>query len=241
MSAPSSISVRAVCCFSARAMPSAGSAITHYRSSRCEHFTRTNCCPDRCNTPYTNCCTVPNAASVRPAATLPGSPVRGQITLAPSPRASENLKTIVCTSGYLAPSTAGFHLIGATHRFNDEETEVRIAEHLENLSRLTEMSPGLAEAAAIVSQGAGQLEGRASIRASVPGAMPLVGELSPQLYTSLGHGTRGLITAGLSGEVIAAAACGQLPPLPLQVLAALAPAARIQQGLKQAVKTTVTG
>jgi tRNA 5-methylaminomethyl-2-thiouridine biosynthesis bifunctional protein len=186
-------------------------------------------------------CTGPEAALLQPSANLPVTPVRGQITLAPSTRASENLRTIVCTSGYLAPSTAGFHLIGATHRFNDEETGVRIAEHVENLSRLAEMSPGLAEAAAMVSQGAGQLEGRASIRASVPGATPLVGELSPRLYTSLGHGTRGLITAGLSGEVIAAAACAQLPPLPLHVLSALAPAARIQQGSKQAVKTTVTG
>lgn len=186
-------------------------------------------------------CSGPKAASLQPSANLPITPVRGQITLAPSTRASENLKTIVCTSGYLAPSTAGFHLIGATHRFNDEETGVRIAEHLENLSRLAEMSPELAKAAAIMSQGAGQLEGRASIRASVPGAMPLVGELFPRLYTSLAHGTRGLITAGLSGEVIAAAACGQLPPLPLHVLAALAPTVRGQQGSKQTVKTTVTG
>jgi tRNA 5-methylaminomethyl-2-thiouridine biosynthesis bifunctional protein len=186
-------------------------------------------------------CSGPKAASLQPSANLPITPVRGQITLAPSTRASENLKTIVCTSGYLAPSNGGFHLIGATHRFNDEETGVRIAEHLENLSRLAEMSPGLAKAAAIMSQGAGQLEGRASIRASVPGAMPLVGELSPRLYTSLAHGTRGLITAGLSGEVIAAAACGQLPPLPLHVLAALAPTVRGQQGSKQTVKTTVTG
>ena len=51
-----------------------------------------------------------------------------------------------------------------------------------------------------------QLGGRASVRASLPGALPLVGELLPGLYTSLGHGTRGLITAGLSAELIAAAA-----------------------------------
>jgi tRNA 5-methylaminomethyl-2-thiouridine biosynthesis bifunctional protein len=54
--------------------------------------------------------------------------------------------------------------------------------------------------------------------------MPLVGELLPGLYTSLGHGTRGLITAGLSGELIAAAACGQLPPLPQATIKALSPA-----------------
>ena len=54
--------------------------------------------------------------------------------------------------------------------------------------------------------------------------MPLVGELLPGLYTSLGHGTRGLITAGISGELIAAAACEQLLPLPLAMVKTLAPA-----------------
>jgi tRNA 5-methylaminomethyl-2-thiouridine biosynthesis bifunctional protein len=118
----------------------------------------------------------------------------------------------------------GFHLIGATHRFNDQETDLRIAEHVENLSRLAEISPELGNAANIALLNTGQLGGRASVRASVPGAMPLVGKLAPRLYTSLGHGTRGLITAGLSGEVIAAATCGQLLPLPMDVLGALAPA-----------------
>jgi tRNA 5-methylaminomethyl-2-thiouridine biosynthesis bifunctional protein len=59
--------------------------------------------------------------------------------------------------------------------------------------------------------------------------MPLVGELLPGLYTSLGHGTRGLITAGLSGELIAASVCGQLPPLPLSIIKALAPAKWLSQ------------
>jgi tRNA 5-methylaminomethyl-2-thiouridine biosynthesis bifunctional protein len=177
-------------------------------------------------------CTGPNATSLQPSANLPLTPVRGQITMAPSMRASENLRAIVCASGYLTPSVSGFHLVGATHRFNDEETDVRIAEHVENLSRLAEISPELGKAGATASLDSSQLGGRASVRASVPGAMPLVGELLPRLYSSLGHGTRGLITAGLSGEVIAAAACGQLLPLPLSVLAALAPAKRVQSRIK---------
>jgi tRNA 5-methylaminomethyl-2-thiouridine biosynthesis bifunctional protein len=97
---------------------------------------------------------------------------------------------------------------------------------------LAEISPELGKAGAITLLDSSQLSGRASVRASVPGAMPLVGELLPRLYSSLGHGTRGLITAGLSGEVIAAEACGQLLPLPLGVLAALAPAKRVQSRIK---------
>ena len=65
--------------------------------------------------------------------------------------------------------------------------------------------------------------GRASVRASVPGAMPLVGGLLPGLYVSLGHGTRGY-HFGLSGELIAAMACRQILPLPKTVVNALSPA-----------------
>ncbi|MDN5753599.1 MAG: bifunctional tRNA (5-methylaminomethyl-2-thiouridine)(34)-methyltransferase MnmD/FAD-dependent 5-carboxymethylaminomethyl-2-thiouridine(34) oxidoreductase MnmC [Nitrosospira sp.] len=172
-------------------------------------------------------CTGYQVKPFAPMASLPLTPVRGQITMVPATPQSENLRTIVCAGGYLAPSAAGLHVMGATHGFNDESVELRASDHVENLSRLAEMSPALAKAMNIDSLNIAQLGGRASVRASVPGAMPLVGELLPGLYTSLGHGTRGLITAGLSGESIAAAVCGQLPPLPSAVVSALAPARKL--------------
>ena len=76
--------------------------------------------------------------------------------------------------------------------------------------------------------GGSVLAGRAGVRCSVPGATPLVGEVEPGLYCSLGHGTRGLLTAGIAGEVIAAAMCGQLPPLPQSLLDELAPLPRVR-------------
>jgi tRNA 5-methylaminomethyl-2-thiouridine biosynthesis bifunctional protein len=163
-------------------------------------------------------------------ANLPLTPVRGQLTLVPATPASQNLRTIVCGSGYLAPAVAGRHVVGATHRFNDTSINLNVSEHAENLSRLREISPvlrGLSDGVSRDTRQLEQLDGRASIRGSVPGAMPLVGELLPGLYTSLGHGTRGLITAGLSAESVAAIACGQLLPLPLSVVNALSPARRI--------------
>ena len=92
-------------------------------------------------------------------------------------------------------------MMGATHSFNDEAVDLRIADHAANLSRLREISPALAKSMNIDSLDIRQLGGRASVRASLPGALPLVGKLLPGLYTSLGHGTRGLITAGLSGRI----------------------------------------
>ena len=169
-------------------------------------------------------CTGYQVKSFAPLSHLPLTPVRGQITLLPATPHSENLRTIVSANGYLAPSAGELHVLGATHDFNDEAVDVRASDHAENLSKLADISPVLAKSMNIDSLDVEQLNGRASVRASVPGAMPLVGELLPGLYTSLGHGTRGLITAGLSGELIAAIACGQLLPLPLTVVNALAPA-----------------
>jgi tRNA 5-methylaminomethyl-2-thiouridine biosynthesis bifunctional protein len=169
-------------------------------------------------------CTGYQVKSFAPLSHLPLTPVRGQITMLPASPHSEKLRTIVSANGYLAPSAGELHVLGATHDFNDEAVDLRSSDHAENLSRLVGISPALAKSMNIDSLDVEQLNGRASVRASVPGAMPLVGELLPGLYTSLGHGTRGLITAGLSGELIAAIACGQLLPLPLTVANALAPA-----------------
>ncbi|RFC33473.1 MAG: tRNA 5-methylaminomethyl-2-thiouridine biosynthesis bifunctional protein [Candidatus Nitrotoga sp. SPKER] len=155
---------------------------------------------------------------------LPLIPVRGQITMLPATQHSKKLRTIVSANGYLAPSAGELHVLGATNDFNDEAVDLRTSDHAENLSKLADISPALAKSMDIDSLDVELLDGRASVRASVPGAMPLVGELLPGLYASLGHGTRGLITAGLSGELIAAMACGQLLPLPLTVVNALAPA-----------------
>ena len=114
-------------------------------------------------------------------------------------------------------------MMGATHSFNDEAVDLRIADHAKNLSRLAEISTVLAASIDMDSLDIGQLDGRASVRASLPGAMPLVGKLLPGLYTSLGHGTRGVISAGLSAELIASASCEQLLPLSSTVVNALAP------------------
>jgi tRNA 5-methylaminomethyl-2-thiouridine biosynthesis bifunctional protein len=184
-------------------------------------------------------CTGYQVKSLPVLANLPLTPVRGQLTLIPATPASQNLRTIVCGSGYLAPAVAGRHVVGATHRFNDTSINLNVSEHAENLSRLREISPVLRRLSDDVSRDTRQLEqldGRASIRGSVPGAMPLVGELLPGLYTSLGHGTRGLITAGLSAESVAATACGQLLPLPLSVVNVLSPARRISPAAPVSVK-----
>ena len=155
---------------------------------------------------------------------FPLTAVRGQVSLIPETQSSRSLRSVVCGDGYCAPALQSLHIIGASHSFNDESLDVRPCDHADNLARMAAHSPALREALGEID--IDHLEGRASVRCSAPGAMPLVGEVQSGLYCSLAHGTRGLITAGLAGETIAAMACGHLSPLPESILSALAPRVR---------------
>lgn len=157
---------------------------------------------------------------------FPLIPVRGQITLVPESETSQALQAVVCGDGYCAPAVDGVHVMGATHAFDDESTEMRSADHADNLTSLGEYAPALRQTLGEVNLD--ELQGRASVRCSAPGSTPLVGEVEHGLYCSLAHGTRGLLTAGISAEVLAAQICGQLPPLPTSILAALAPLPRVR-------------
>lgn len=167
------------------------------------------------------------AKKLAPFADFPLTAVRGQITELLETSDSRALQAVVCGDGYCAPALNGVHVIGATHVFDEEATELRAAEHAENLASLAEYAPALRQALGAMDVEA--LSGRAAIRCSAPGSMPLVGVGQQGLYCSLGHGTRGLLTAGIAGEVLAAQICGTLPPLPASILAVLAPLPRVRQ------------
>lgn len=158
-------------------------------------------------------------------ARFPLTPVRGQISMIPATSGSLALTAVICAEGYCAPARDGFHVAGATHTFGDESTDTRSTDHAVNLARMNQHMPALRKA--LGEFDLEQLGGRASIRCSAPGAMPLVGRVQSGLYCSLAHGTRGLITAGISGELIASQLCGTLPPLPMTVVAELSPEARV--------------
>lgn len=167
-------------------------------------------------------CCAHQAKRLTPFTDWPLQPVRGQISELGATEASRKLRTVLCAEGYCAPAQNGRHVVGATASFDDDSTALRAADHTENLHRLAAHMPSLYQALGE----AAPVGGRAAVRCSVPGAMPLIGEVAPGLYCSLAHGTRGLLTAGLAGEIIAAGMCGQLPPLPQALLHALSPLPR---------------
>ena len=152
--------------------------------------------------------------------------VRGQVSFLPATISSQALKTIICSDGYLSPSTDGLHSLGATFNaenidlsLNDEDFEV-------NLNTLKTLSKPLYDN--LKDQAA---TGRASLRCTSPDYFPLVGQLldakvlsenPPRpsanreslpwiegLYINAAHGSRGFTSAPLCAELIAQMICGE--------------------------------
>lgn len=191
-----------------------------------------------------------DSVQFRHTAHLPLRTIRGQLTLLPATAASRALRTVLCGEGYVAPARAGVHSLGATHRFRDRATDVRVAEHAENLGRLRRLAPRLYDAAGADGLDADALEGLAGLRCSSPDYLPVIGPIvdaaefartyaplsrdatlaldAPApwldgLHASTAHGSRGLITAPLAGELLAACLEDEPAPLPAGVAEAVHP------------------
>lgn len=175
-------------------------------------------------------CSAHQAKKLTQFSAFPLQPVRGQISVLAATAESEKLKAVLCAEGYCAPAVDGRHVTGATSTFDDDAEDIREADHADNLGKIATHMPSLRQALG----DAQPLAGRAGVRCSVPGATPLVGGIEQGLYCSLAHGTRGLLTAGLSAEIIASAMCSTLPPLPQDVMKALTPLHRIRNTGKSA-------
>jgi len=185
-----------------------------------------------------------------PAAELPLKRIRGQITRLPQTARSQDLKTVVCAEGYVAPPRLGEHTLGASFDFHSDDLTPTAAEHAGNLQMLEEISLDLVERLDADALDPECLEGRAAFRCTSPDYLPIVGPLADRqafteaysalgkdarqvpdqpcpwldgLYINSGHGSRGLITAPLSGELIAAWLDNEPLPLPRSVAEACHP------------------
>ncbi|MFI7838678.1 bifunctional tRNA (5-methylaminomethyl-2-thiouridine)(34)-methyltransferase MnmD/FAD-dependent 5-carboxymethylaminomethyl-2-thiouridine(34) oxidoreductase MnmC [Pseudomonas asiatica] len=185
-----------------------------------------------------------------PCAQLPLKRIRGQITRLPATPSSRALRTVVCAEGYVAPPRGDEHTLGASFDFHSTDLAPTVAEHQGNLALLDEISVDLAQRLGITELDPGQLQGRAAFRCTSPDYLPIVGPVADAqafaqayavlgrdarqvpdvacpwldgLYVNSGHGSRGLITAPLSGELVAAWVCGEPLPLPRAVAEACHP------------------
>ncbi|KPX33911.1 MULTISPECIES: bifunctional tRNA (5-methylaminomethyl-2-thiouridine)(34)-methyltransferase MnmD/FAD-dependent 5-carboxymethylaminomethyl-2-thiouridine(34) oxidoreductase MnmC [Pseudomonas syringae group] len=183
-------------------------------------------------------------------ADLPLKRIRGQITSLAQTDTSAALRSVVCAEGYVAPARLGEHTLGASFDFNSIDLTPNLADHAGNLTLLQEISADLASRLETADMPAQQLRGRAAFRCTSPDYLPIVGPLADReafmqayaalgkdarqvpdidcpwldgLYVNSGHGSRGLITAPLSAELIAAWVDNEPLPLPRSVAEACHP------------------
>ncbi|MFV1923029.1 MAG: FAD-dependent 5-carboxymethylaminomethyl-2-thiouridine(34) oxidoreductase MnmC [Methylotenera sp.] len=152
--------------------------------------------------------------------TIPITAVRGQINFFPSNSVSNELKTILCTDHYLGPNVDGFHSIGTSYAPNDMNPQLSSVDTNDNLRALSAISTALYK-----SIDTDEVTGRVAWRSATRDYIPLAGQLinnhqlrkkPPRyndkptnlpwlkgLYMNAGHGSKGLITAPLCGELIA--------------------------------------
>jgi len=181
---------------------------------------------------------------------LPLKRIRGQITRLPQTPQSQALSTVVCAEGYVAPVRLGEHTLGASFDFNSQDLEPTTAEHAGNLQMLEDISADLTVRLRADTLQPETLQGRAAFRCTSPDYLPIIGPLADAdafadaysalskdarqipdvacpwlegLYVNSGHGSRGLVTAPLSGELLAAWIENEPMPLPRAVAQACHP------------------
>lgn len=181
---------------------------------------------------------------------LPLKAIRGQVTAVAATTASSALQTVLCGEGYVSPARAQQHCMGATFKFDADNLQVNAQEHAENLAMLAQLAPALHQALGDAKGDIPVTGGRAAYRCTSPDYLPLIGpvanrqqfadcyrELSNDatlklqhtapwidgLYVNTAHGSRGMITAPLSGEILAAYLDNEPAPLPVGLMQAVHP------------------
>ncbi len=178
------------------------------------------------------------ASSLSLTANLPLKRIRGQVTHMPVNHRSQQLRTVLCGDGYIAPATNGHHCVGASFNLHSFDPEISSEDHQENLNKLAELSPELTRKEAATNDDS--LSGKVGFRCTTPDYFPLIGpapdieqmttnfaflskkanavidslgSYHPHLYVNLGHGSRGLCYTPLAAETLACLVAGH--PLPI--------------------------
>ncbi len=131
---------------------------------------------------------------------------RGQLSYIPACQNSKLLNRVLCgIGGYVTPAINGIHYVGATYDYEDLSCEPNLVGHQYNLKIWQSYLPQ----ATILDPTT--LQGRAAIRCVSKDRLPIITEV-PEcagLYISVAHGSRGMLSAPLAAQEIAAMVCGQ--------------------------------
>lgn len=188
---------------------------------------------------------------------LPLQKIRGQVSIAKTDVATTKLNTVLCSEGYISPAKENRYCFGATFDLKDEGTDIRPEGHSHNIGKIKDMAPDLATSIT-QSTPIDQLQGRVAFRCASPDKLPIVGpapvfdafcedyaklrndrtlkiETPPQhypgLYVNLAHGSKGLITGPISGEILACMLENKPMPIEKDLIDKLNPARFIIKNL----------
>ena len=160
------------------------------------------------------------------------------------------LNKVLCGESYVSPSHKGKINFGASYRLGCDSEEVLAEEHKSNLKKLSEHFPGVSNQIQSLAFDTQAPNGRASVRCTSPDYTPIVGPVCKHaefltdfselkkskkwrffreaqfhegLYVNLAHGSRGLSSAPLCAELIAAMLNQEPWPLPQEQANLLSP------------------
>jgi tRNA 5-methylaminomethyl-2-thiouridine biosynthesis bifunctional protein len=184
---------------------------------------------------------------------LPIESVRGQLSYVPATDKSHALKCGISAERYITPEQDGMHVVGASYSAENDSTELNLADHQHNIETLHQVLPGIIDTSV-------EMKGRVAFRAISKDRVPVVGAIpdrpaflrdyddlrhgrisknypagtyQPGLFITSGHGSRGLTTCLLSGEMIAAMITAEPVPVEKKVMDYLNPARFIIRQLKR--------
>lgn len=179
---------------------------------------------------------------------LPFSSVQGQVTSMKTNQNIKPLSTVICHKGYLTPENNGIHCIGATFNKHSTSTETTEEDDEFNLDMLNKCLPEQAKEIGWSKETIHNSKAR--LRCMTPDHMPMVGampdiqkhietyphlakdknwkynETAPvidNLYVMMGFGARGLCSAPLAADILAADLCGTPYPVDNDMLFNLSP------------------
>ena len=148
------------------------------------------------------------------------TPVRGQLEFFAVNSASKQLKTIVCSDHFVSPAIDGLHALGTTYAPSNLNAEISSADTQNNLAALGKISPEINQQI-----NPKTMRSRVAFRSQTLDYRPLAGHVLDEeklrknpprynanqadlpwlqgLYINAGHGSKGMITAPICGEMIA--------------------------------------
>ena len=186
-------------------------------------------------------CNASQAKQLVPDLDLPLKSIRGQVSYVEQ---QQGCDTVVCGEGYATPADAGSMAVGASYNLGSDNPNIDPQDHEGNIQRLQQLLPETDRNDHHV------IGGRVGFRATTPDYLPMVGQLAhakgmldrfahlrkdknyrfsepmpwmSSIYINAGHGSKGLITAPLCGQLLAAQIAGEVWPVSRFVAQALSP------------------